>query len=361
LKINLYRASGMLAVVMLATALTVAGEDGRSVFVLTSTNSASADANAVVVFKLNTWGAPSLSWVDTLPTLATGGAGGTNAGILQFNDDLGAVANYGSNSVTQLVRHDDFISIGRTISLATGCVNPDSVALNKDHLYVVDTVCAESFPWPWGSTPDGEVTLGDANAAQIAVGRSWAAVTLIDNKLYQLPLTGLGALMGTYTPVTLLSGAELVPLGEAFWGDALGFTPAHDTHSFAIVSDGTEYPILGPTPPYSTTPPFNAPCWVAKGNGNAWYTGNSPGHAISIFFSDSQGGAFYKSVILQDATGAPTDITVSRDGKWLAVIYTDGSDGYVAVYSIDKYGDLTYVATSTYSLPNTIHGVAFSE
>jgi WD40 repeat protein len=235
---------------------------------------------------------------------------------------------------------------------------PDSVALGKDHLYVVDSVCAESFPWPWGSAADGTVSLGDVNAAQIAVGWTWAAVTLKDNKLYQLPLAGHGALSGTYTPVTLLSGAELVPLGEAFWGDVLGFTPAHDTHSFAIVSDGTEYPILGPTPPYGPTPPFNAPCWVAKGPGNLWYTGNSPGHAISIFFTDSKGGEFYKSVILEDLTGVPTDITVSPDGKWLAVIYTDGSDGYVAVYSIDKYGDLTYVATSTYSLPSTISGVA---
>jgi len=360
LKNNLYRASGMLAVVFLTTALAVAGEEGRSVFVLTSTNNASADANAVVVFKLNTGGSPSLSWVDTLPTGGTGGAGG-NAGILQFRDDLGAVANYGSNSVTQLERDHDFISIGRTISLGSGCMNPDSVSLGKDHLYVVDTVCAESFPWPSGSTADGTVSLGDTNAAQIAVGWSWAAVTLKDNKLYQLPLTGPGALSGTYTPVTLLSGAESVPLGEAFWGDVLGFTPAHDTHSFAIVSDGTEYPILGPTPPYSVPTPANAPCWVAKGNGNAWYTGNSPGHAISIFFSDSQGGEFYKSVILEDPTGVPTDITVSPDGKWLAVIYTDGSDGYVAVYSIDKYGDLTYVATSTYSLPSTISGVAFSQ
>jgi len=63
LKNNLYRASGMLAAVILTTVLAVAGEDGRSVFVLTSTNNASADANAVVVFKLNTGGSPSLSWV----------------------------------------------------------------------------------------------------------------------------------------------------------------------------------------------------------------------------------------------------------------------------------------------------------
>jgi hypothetical protein len=342
----------MLAVVFLATALAVAGEHGRSAFVLTSTNNASG--NVVVVFELNTEGTPSLSVVDMLPTGGNGGASG-NAGILQFKDDLGAVANYGSNTVTQLMRDNDIISVGRTISLGAGCLNPDSVALGKDHLYVVDTVCAESYPWPWGKTADGTVALGDVNAAQIAVGWSWAAVTLRDNKLYSLPLIQHGALNGTYTPVTLLPGAEAVPLGEAFWGDILGFTPAHDTDNFAIVNNGTEYPIVGPTP-Y----PTNAPCWVAKGPGNLWYTGNSPGMAVSIFFSDGQGGAFYKSIPLP---GVPTDITVSSDGKWLAVIYTAGGEGYVAVFSVDAYGDLSPspVATSSSIGVAAFNGVAFSQ
>lgn len=345
----------MLAVMLLATAMAVADEHGRSVFVLTSTNNASA--NDVVVFKLNTGGSPSLTLADMV---ATGGKGSgtalTNAGILQFKDNLGAVANYNSNSVTQLVRDGDIISMGRTISLASGCMNPDSVALGEDHLYVADSVCAESFPWPWGSRADGTVTLGDTTAAQIAVGRSWAAVTLSDGKLYQLPLAGWGALSGTYTSITLQADADSVPLGEAFWGDILGFTPAHSVENFAIVSNGTEYPIPG-----TSFLDGQAPCWVAKGAGNIWYTGNSPGLAISIFFSDSQGGAFYKSVLLPDS-GSPTDITVSPDGKWLAVIYTAGGYGYVAVYSIDAYGDLTLEATSnSISGVTSFNGVAISE
>jgi hypothetical protein len=114
------------------------------------------------------------------------------------------------------------------------------------------------------------------------------------------------------------------------------------------------FPIVGPTPAY----PTNAPCWVAKGPGSAWYTGNSPGHAISIFFSDAQGGAFYKSVPLP---GAPSDITVSRDGKWLAVIYVTGGEGYVSVFAIDSYGDLTPVATSNPVGVAGFNGVAISQ
>jgi hypothetical protein len=289
--------------------------------------------------------------------LATGGNGGasTNAGILQFQDDLGAVANFGSNSVSQLVRYDDFIAVGRTIKLSPGCVKPDSVALTKEHLFVVGTNCAESHAWPSGNVDGAVVGLTDPSAAQIAVGKKWAAVTLTSGSVLQLPLTRWGALSGVSTTVTLPSNASTVPLGEAFWGDILGFTPAHSVDSFAIVDESrTVFPIAGPTPSY----PTNAPCWVAKGPGSAWYTGNSPGHAISIFFSDGQGGVFYKSISLP---GAPSDITVSRDGKWLAVIYTAGGDGYVSVFAIDAYGDLTPVATSNAVGAATISGVAISQ
>ena len=351
MKMNLCRAGGVLATMFLATALAVAGEDGRDVFVLTSTNN--PGGNEVVVFRLNTGRSPSLWWANTLPTGGNGGAS-TNAGILQFSGDLGAVANYGSNTVSRLVRDGNFISVGGTINLARGCMNPDSVALSANQLFVVGTTCAESHAWPSGHL-DGIVGLTDTSAAQIAAGATWAAVTLSSGSLLQLPLTPQGTLSGTYTSVPLQSDADSVPLGEAFWGDILGFTPAHSEENFAIVSNGVEYPIPGT--PFSSG---QAPCWVAKGPGSVWYTGNSPGHAISIFFSDSQGGVFYKSIPLP---GAPTDITVSADQKWLAVIYTGTADseGHIAVFSIDAYGDLTHVATSDPVGVAAFNGVAFSQ
>ena len=348
----LCRTAIMLAAIALASALAIAGEHGRSVFVLTSTNNASG--NNVAVFKLDTEGTPSLFLADTLPTGGKGGAS-TNAGILQFKDDLGAVANYGSNNVSQLVRIGDFFRIGGTINLAPDCVKPDSVALTKEHLFVVGTNCAESHEWPSGNLDAAVVNLTDPSAAQIAVGRSWAAVTLTSGSVIQLLLTPDGALNGASHLITLPSMADSVPLGAAFWKDILGFNPAHSPDSFAIVDQNLNvFPIVGPTPAF----PTNAPCWVAKGPGSAWYTGNSPGEAISIFFSDGQGGVFYKSIPLP---GTPTDITVSRDRKWLAVIYTAGGEGYVTVFAIDAYGDLTRVATSTSIGVSSFNGVAISQ
>ncbi|MGA2351050.1 MAG: hypothetical protein ABSF70_11495 [Terracidiphilus sp.] len=353
LKSDLWRSGVTLAALCLTGALAAFGQANRSALVVTSTNNASG--NAVVVFKLDTTGTPSLALGQNLLTGGKGGAS-TNAGILQFKGNLGAVANYGSNTVSQLVRYGNSIAIGKTIDLAPDCTHPDSVALTQEHLFVVGANCAESHGWPWGFVDGLVVSLTDPSAAQIAVGENWAAVTMSSGSLLQLPLThDDGVLSGTSTSIPLPSDADMVPLGEAFWGNVLGFTPAHSPDSFAIVDeDRTLTPIPGPTPSY----PVNAPCWVAKGPGNIWYTGNSPGDAISIFFSDGQGGVFYKSVPLP---GSPTDITVSPDQKWLAVIYAAGGNAYVAVYSIDSHGDLTPVATSNPIGVASFSGVAFSE
>jgi hypothetical protein len=189
----------------------------------------------------------------------------------------------------------------------------------------------------------------------VAVGKTWGAVTFTSGSVARVGLTRWGALTGSVAPVALPAGANDTPLGAAFWGDILGFNPAHSPDSLAIVDQqGAVHPIAGPTPPF----PANAPCWVAKGPGNVWYTGNSPAHAISIFFSDGQGGAFYKSVSLP---GVPTDITVAKDRKWLAVIYTAGGSGYVAVFAIDPYGGLTLKATSSPIGVPAFNGVAISE
>jgi hypothetical protein len=344
-------AAALLGTVLLASAA-VAGEPGREVLVLTSTND--PGANQLVVFSLDTFGTPSLSLVDELPTRGNGGASG-NAGILQFRGDLGAVANFGSNSVSQIVRDHNLISIGGTIGLAPTCKKPDSVALHADHLFVVGANCAESHAWPSGNLDGTVIALSDPSAAQIAVGKDWAAVTMTSGSLLQLPLKSDGALNGSSAAVTLPSSADDTPLGAAFWDDVLGFTPAHSPDSFAIVNKSRDvFPITGPTPPY----PTNAPCWVAKGPGNIWYTANSPGEAISIFLTDGEGGVFYKSIPL---AGSPTDITVSPDKKWLAVIYSAAGSAYVAVFAIDAYGDLTSAATSSPIGVAGFSGVAISE
>ena len=346
----------MLIVLFLAAVSAMAAERhaNKDTFVLTSSND--ANANQVVVFRLNSEGAASLSFVNTLPTGGKGGAGG-NAGAVQFRDSAGAVVNYGSNNLSRLVRDDGSIRVAGNIPLASNCVQPVSVDLSDRHALVVGANCAESHSWPTGNLEGSPVSLSDNSAAQIVSGRSWAAVTLKSGSVLALGLSRSGALNGSSSTISLPADANDTPLGAAFWGDVLGINPAHSPNSFALVDRAGEvFPVLGPQPAF----PTNAPCWLAKGPGNIWYTGNSPAQAISIFFSDAQGGTFYKSV---PVGGVPTDVSVSPDGKWLAVIFTaaDGSGGRISVFSIDAFGGLTLAATSDPVGIASFNGVAFSQ
>jgi hypothetical protein len=354
MKSNLRHAGGVIATSILA-AMLAAGQSARDTFVLTSTN---ASSNQVVVFKLSDSATPSLSLQAMFSTGGMGGASaGSAAGALQFQDGFGAVTNFGSNNVTQLVRFGNTITASGTIPLATGCQAPVSAAIAGNHLFVLGSTCAESHAWPLGRLDGSVIPLTDPSGAQIAAGETWAAVTMTSGSLLQLPLDATGALSGASTPVTLPSNANNTPLGAAFWNDVLAFNPAHSPDSFALVTgNGAVTPVTGPQPAY----PTNAPCWIVKGPGNIWYTGNSPAHAVSIFFSDGQGGIFYKSVPL---AGAPTDVAVSADKKWFAVIYTatDNSGAHVAVFSIDAYGDLAPVAASGPVGVTSFSGVAFSQ
>ena len=361
LRSTIFRAIGALLSLGLTAQLAFADDDsydrdhGRATLLVTSTNDATA--NNIVVFRLVTGATPALSYVTSLPTGGLGGAGG-NAGSVQFSRELGAVANYGSNSITQLVRSGDFISVGRTIPLAGGCTRPVSVAIKQDHLFAVGANCIESHAWPSGQVDGSTIGLSDTSAAQVVAGKTWAAVTMKSGAVLQLPLTGGGALTGAGLSVALPAVASNTPLGAAFWDDTLGFDAAHSPDSLALVDKNSNvYPIVGPTPAF---PNGNAPCWLAKGPGNLWYSGNSPAHAISIFLTDGQGGNFDKSVPLP---GTPTDLTVSPDKKWLAVIYSaaDQTGARIAVFAIDSFGDLSLAAISAAIGVSSFNGVAISQ
>jgi hypothetical protein len=328
-----------------------AAQPSRPLLIMAGTNA--ANGNAVAVFRLDLTATPELVFSELVPTGGTGGAAG-NGGLLQFGGDEGAIANFGSASVTALERRNGHIGVRAVLPLAAGCLHPDSVALTSDHLYVVGTNCANSLRWPSGDA-DGLVKLVDGTAAQIAASDRWAAVTLKSGSLLQLPLKPSHALTGSSKTLTLPADASTAPVGAAFWGDILGFTPAHSVDSFALAhADGTINAIAGPAPVF----PANSPCWVAKGPGNLWYTTNPPVQAISEFFTDSNGGIYYKNV---PTVGGATDLSLSGDGQWLAMISENNGAALVSVYAVAPKGDLTLVATSSPIGIGKFNGVAISD
>src|SRR5215469_3884244 len=150
---------------LLLTAVVATAQPARDLLVLTSTN---ASPNNVLVFRLSNAAAASLSLVTMLPTGGNGGATGPGAGAVQFSGGLGAVVNYGSNTVSQLLRVGDWLGVTGQIKLAPNCVKPVSTAISGNQLFVVGATCAESHAWPFGFIDGSVVSLADPSAAQIA-------------------------------------------------------------------------------------------------------------------------------------------------------------------------------------------------
>jgi hypothetical protein len=170
----------------LAAAVARADESECGVLVLASTNDPSN--NGVLVFRLDTAGMPSLSFVHGLTTGGKGGAS-TNAGILQFQHDRGAMANFGSNSITASIREEGSVRVAGTVKLANGCMKPDSVALTEEHLFIVGANCAETHAWPLGAVEGVITPLKDPSAAQIAVGAKGSEETMRRSFLRLLGVT----------------------------------------------------------------------------------------------------------------------------------------------------------------------------
>jgi hypothetical protein len=264
-------------------------------------------------------GTPSLTLAETLQHWRQGRRQ-HERGNSAVQDDLGAVANYGSNTVSQLVRYDNSIAIGKTIPLAPDCVKPDSVALTQEHLFVVGANCAESHAWPWGFVDGPVVSLSDPSAAQIAVGKSWAAVTMSSGSLLQLPLTGNdGVLNGTSNAIHAAQRRGYGSAGAAFWGNILGFTPAHSPDSFAIVDeDGT----LIPSPDQHHPIPSMLPAGWPKGRGTSGTRATPRRRDLRSSSATTRAGCSTNRCPCR--ARRPTSLYLP-DRKWLAVIYTSAA------------------------------------
>src|SRR5258708_28458618 len=121
------KACVLAAIVLLAGAVgAVRAADDQETLVVTSSN---ASSNELLVY--DTRGA----LVQTVPTLGQGGVGGNSGGIA-IQDDIVAVVNFGSQSVSLLTRDGIGFAFRQAVTTVSA---PVSVAFGKDHLYILGT------------------------------------------------------------------------------------------------------------------------------------------------------------------------------------------------------------------------------
>ena len=275
-----------------------------------------------------------------VPTVGNGGASG-NAGGVAVSGELAAAINFGSLTVTIFERLGGAMHPIQTVKTT---VAPLSVSFGHDHLFVLCTTVAESFPI-YGSfvgPSDGSANLliGDGSSAQIISYANGVIYSEKTGSIGLLPLTARGAISGPSVPVELPAAPNNnTPFGMAADGAYVYATIAHSDLEALIVNGEIVSTATGPTPFTNAGGSIiHAPCWNAL-RGHFLFSSDSPGMQL-LRYLVSDDNIFLDKVGVATLSGAPTDLDIAD--HLLGVI--DGGNGInsdVTLFDVSYEGELT--------------------
>jgi hypothetical protein len=288
--------------------------------------------------------------LESVPTLGQGGAS-ANAGGIATNNDVVAVVNFGSQTVSLFSRSDAGFELSQVVPASS---QPVSVAFGTDHLYVLGTTTVESHrigPGGVDTVPDGIVSLiaSDGSAAQVGVVGEQLLVTEKSGHVESVRLSR-GAVVGTAADIELPPDARDTPFGFATRGSNAYVTIAA-SDAVAVVKDGTVTAVAATGTPGGSGQ--HSPCWAAL-VGPYLFTTNSPSHSISRLIAGGRNIAIDAPVAAQTG-GAPID--VAGVGDLLAVVESNGGGtSHLTQFRIAEDGSLTQ--TTSTAIASSANGVA---
>ncbi len=336
----------------------------------TMTNSASG--NAVVSFAVDRHGALTPDVIYPTGGVGLGeGLGNSHGVVVSPNRQWLLVVNAGSHSITVFRAGSN--GLKRTDLIGSAGLKPVSIAIRKNLVYVLNADSNSLAGFRLNA--NGRLTLlqgsirsfgtGQSGAAQISFTPDGRSLIVSEKTANQVLLFGLNAkgLPTTAQPVSYPSPRS-TPYGLAFShrttllvveavGGAAG---ASALASYRIGKTGWLVDQRDDLPTYQT-----AACWVeVTPNSRFAYITNAQGHTVTGVRIKNNGGL---TLLDQDGVTAflgidshPTDLAISRHGKWMYVL----SRSEAGIYRLDIGADgrLT-VKGLTQGVPQSANGLAF--
>jgi hypothetical protein len=334
----------------LTCAIAAAAPAARAPLFLTETN---ASPNSLAVINSVT------KEIDYVPTGGNGGApAGGNAGGVGVSGELAAAINFGSSTVTIFERQGNAMQPMQTVKTTSP---PLSVAFGHDHLVVLCSTTAESFP-VYGNTVganDGiaQLQIGDGSSAQIVTYSGGAIYSEKSGGIGLLNLSTQGApgISGPSVPVMLPAAPNNnTPFGMVADGAYVYATIAHSDLQALVANGQIVTTAVGPTPFTNSQGAItHAPCWNAL-SGHFLFSSDSPGKQLLRYLVSDQ-NVFLDKIGVATLTGAPTDLAIL--GSLLGVI--DGGNGAysdVTLFNVSSEGELTM--SFTMKITGGINGAA---
>lgn len=284
-------------------------------------------------------------------SLPTGGKGGVSPNIvgggIAKSDNLVAVINYGSQSVSLFKQQGDAFKLAQVLPSVS---KPVSLAFGHNHLYILGTTTIESHKLNGDfvmDRPDGTSRLyvGDGSAAQVGVLPNHLIISERSNTIELVELRD-GVVTSNINPVQLPPPpGNDTPVGLVTRGDAAYVTIAH-SDKVGLVKNGKLVTLL-------SSESQHAPCWLTL-LGPWLFCSNTPSKTISRYKVTENSLVLDELIAVRVQSGEPSDID-AEDGI-LGVLDTGHGAAHVSQFQVDNNGNLRLLNTT--STANTANGVA---
>src|SRR5689334_84740 len=139
---RLPRLAAVVALLCIAVGVsTLRAEHRAAPLAIVMTNDATAN-------QIKVYDASSRVLLQTLSTRGKGGVSGNAHGVRQYNGEIVAAVNYGSNSVAIFRRQGNRLLFDKVVSTTSA---PVSIDFGADHMYVAGATTVDSFVMRHGS------------------------------------------------------------------------------------------------------------------------------------------------------------------------------------------------------------------
>jgi hypothetical protein len=309
-------------------------------------------ANQIQVYDANT-----KTLLQTLSTNGKGGVGGNARGVNQYQGELVAAVNNGSNSVAIFRRDRDQLKFDGLVSTTS---QPVSVDFGNDHLYVAGATTVDSFVIRHGHVEGLDGTTGlvlagggippDGSTAQVGVidGGELLVTLKADPDPGTVDVVKLtdGTITGALPTAVSAPNGTLAPFGFAVYPDGTALiTLAHSNQdglfrsgAFVAVADAGQA----------------ADCWATR-VGKYVFTANTGSRTISRLVSTGKNVFVDSEVEANIPTGSPTDLDATKGV--LAVIDHGAGQSHLSFFAYNAFGELTASGAINLGVPDA-NGVA---
>jgi hypothetical protein len=340
------------AVLMLtADASAIRAEHGGRTLVVTMTNDP-------IENRLNVYDAATQALLQSVSTHGKGGVGGNARGVKQFDGELLAAVNNGSNSVAVFRRDGDSLTFDKIV-LTTSA--PVSVDFGNGHMYVAGATTVDSFVVRGNSVEwlDGTAALelvgggapASGSTAQVGViNDAQLLVTLkTDPNPGTVDLVPLedGRITGAVPTAVSAPQGTLTPFGFAVYPDGTALITLAHSNQDGLFRNGAFRSVVDAGQA--------ADCWATR-VGKYVFTANTGSRTISRLIGTGSNVFVDSEVAASISGGAPTD--VDADAGVLGVIDHGAGQSHVSLFSYNDFGELTSAGTTiAVGVPNA-NGVA---